>query len=207
MTEWNKILREEIYSPKEPEESVIRFLEGLKKKRLRVLDLGCGRGRHVIYMMKQGFEAHGIDLSDMGLKTTKEKLESGSEWYLVKGDMKVLPYAGSYFDAVVSLRSIYHQTVHGLQQTISEIRRVLDKDGSVLIDFLSKRTYSYGKGTYFEENTFIGEEGLEKGVFHHFTDKEDLERLFKGFKIVNIELREKEVDGKLRSRWIVEAKA
>lgn len=157
--------------------------------------------------MKQGYEAHGADISITGLKTARERLDSGSKWHLVECDMKMLPYIDSCFDAVVSLRTIYHQTVAGRQQTISEIRRVLGKNGQLLIGFLSKRTYSYGKGVRFEEDTFIEKEGPEKGVLHHFTDEHDLERLFRGFKVVSIDLKEKRIEGKLRSRWVVEAKA
>ena len=72
-----------------------------------------------------------------------------------------------------------------------------------MINFLTKRTYRYGKGAEVEENTFIEQEGIEKGVIHHFTDEKEIERLFKNFKIVSLELSEKEIEGKLRSRWIL----
>jgi ubiquinone/menaquinone biosynthesis C-methylase UbiE len=118
----------------------------------------------------------------------------------------MLPYKRSCFDAVISLRTIYHQRLDDIQNTISEIKRILDKNGSILIDFLSKRTYSYGKGIFVEENTFIEEDGPEKGVIHYFVDRDELQKLFKGFKRLNMEVQEKQVEGKRRSRWIVKAK-
>ncbi len=42
---------------------------------MRILDLGCDAGRHLIYMAKQGFEAHGIDISETGLNLTKKGLK------------------------------------------------------------------------------------------------------------------------------------
>lgn len=208
MTEWNKILREEWYSREEPDEIVIDFAKLLKKEKrgMRVLDLGCGAGRHQVFMAKQGFEAHGTDISETGLKLTKQRLERQNlEVYLVKCDMKALPYVNSCFDAVINLHAIYHQKLEGIQETISEIHKILRKRGLLLINFLSKRTYSYRKGTEVEEDTFIEQEGIEKRVLHHFTDKEEIEHLFKGFKIVNLELSEKKVEGRLRSRWILTA--
>jgi ubiquinone/menaquinone biosynthesis C-methylase UbiE len=208
MTEWNQILHEEWYSQEEPDESVVNFAKLLKEKdkKLRVLDLGCGAGRHQVYMARQGLEAHGIDISETGLNFTKGRLKrQGLEGHLVKCDMKMLPYNNSCFDAVVCLHAIYHQKLEGIQETISEVQRILRKKGLVLINFLSKRTYSYGKGMKIEENTFIEQEGVEKGVLHYFVDKDDIKRLFSDFKIVNLELSEREVEGKLRSRWIVTA--
>jgi len=206
LTEWNKILLEEWYSQEEPDEIVINFAKLLKNKKLkmRVLDLGCGAGRHEVFMAKQGFEAHGTDISETGLKLTKQRLErQNSEVYLVKCDMKALPYVDSCFDAVVSLHTIYHQKFKGLQKTVSEIHRILRKRGLILINFLSKRTYSYGKGAEVEEDTFIEQEGVEEGVLHHFTDKEEIDNLFKNFKLVNLKLSESRIEGKLRSRWIL----
>ncbi len=208
LTEWNKILREEWYSQEEPDGIVINFAKLLKKKKrkMRVLDLGCGAGRHQVFMAKQGFEAHGTDISETGLRLTKQRLERQNlEVYLVKCDMRFLPYVDSCFDAVVSLHAIYHQKLKEIQETISETRKILRKRGLLLINFLSKRTYGYRKGTEVEEDTFIEQEGIEKGVLHHFTDKEEMEHLFKGFKVVNLELSEKKVEGKLRSRWILTA--
>jgi hypothetical protein len=75
----------------------------------------------------------------------------------------------------------------------------------LLADFLSKRTYSYGKGVEVEESTFVEQDGVERGILHHFTDEKELKELFKDFMISNLELRERVVENKLRSRWIVTA--
>ncbi|MEM3699258.1 MAG: hypothetical protein QXL57_00080 [Candidatus Bathyarchaeia archaeon] len=56
-----------------------------------------------------------------------------------------------------------------------------------------------------EEDTFIHKEGAERGVLHHFSDEEEIRHLFKDFHIVKMELWEREVEGKLSSRWILTA--
>jgi len=208
VTEWNQILREEWYRPEEPEEVVVNFVTSLKMKnqKLRALDLGCGAGRHLIYVATQGFEAHGIDISETGLNLTRDRLRKRNlEAHIVKCTMNQLPYVDSCFDAVISLHTIYHQKLEGIQETTSEIHRILKKNGLLLINFLTKRTYSYGKGAEVEENTFVEQEGAERGVLHHFTDEEEIQRLFENFKIINLKLNEKEVEGKLRSRWTLVA--
>jgi len=210
LAEWNQILREEGYSREEPDEIVVDFVNMLKEKKqkMRVLDLGCGAGRHQVYVAKQGFEAHGTDISETGLNLTKQRLKGQKlEVYLIECDMKMLPYVDSCFDAIICLHTIYHQKIKGIQETISEIQRMLRKKGLLLINFLSKRTYIYGKELEVEGDTFIRQEGAEKGVLHHFSDKEEIMRFFKKFKIISLKLREKEVEGKLQSRWVLIAEA
>jgi ubiquinone/menaquinone biosynthesis C-methylase UbiE len=131
--------------------------------------------------------------------------EQGLEALLVKCDMKALPFINSLFDAVICTRTVYHQALKEIRETIIEIHRVSTTKALVAIDFLSKRTYSYGSGVEVEHNTFIEQDGPEKGVLHHFTDEKELKELFEAFRTVNIKLQEREVKGKLRSRWIVTA--
>jgi ubiquinone/menaquinone biosynthesis C-methylase UbiE len=213
MAEWNQILNEKWYSQKEPDETVVNFVgllksESRKKRGLRVLDIGCGAGRHLIYMADQGLEAYGLDISEKGLDFTKERLKKRNlEAFIVKSDMNELPFINSCFDAVVCLHTIYHQKFKEIKDTVFEITRVLRKKGFLLINFLSKRTYSYGKGLKVEDDTFVEQEGVEKGVLHHFTDREEINHLFKDFKILNLSLKEKKVEGKLRGRWILVAMA
>jgi ubiquinone/menaquinone biosynthesis C-methylase UbiE len=207
LTEWNSILPEKIYSLEEPDASVVNFVKLLtKRKKKRVLDLACGAGRHVIHMAEQGLDIYGADLSETGLKMTKERLRKRNlTATLVKCDLNNLPYVSACFDAIICTRSIYHQKLQGIERTLSEIGRILRTKGFILVDFLSKRTYSYAKGKKVEENTFAEQAGPERGVLHHFTGRNELETLFKGFDCVTIELQEKEVKGKLRSRWTVQA--
>ena len=211
MTEWNKILLEKWYSQEEPDELVVSFVTLLKEKNKKacILDLGFGAGRNLMYVANQGFEAHGVEMSETGLKVTKERLRKRNlEAHILKGDMYLLPYIDSCFDIVMCLFTIYHQNLKGIRTTISEVHRILRKDGILLVNFQSKRSHMYGKGVKVENDTFIRQNGPEKGVIHHFADKEEIARLLKDFKNVNIELHEqKSPDGYLQSRLMVTANA
>jgi ubiquinone/menaquinone biosynthesis C-methylase UbiE len=203
------MLQEKWYSQEEPDELVVSFVAFLKKKnkKAHVLDLGFGAGRNLIYMASQSFTAHGLEISDTGINFTKERLKKRNlKAYVAKGDMHSLPYINSCFDAAVCLFTIYHQKLKGIQKTIFEIHRVLRKGGILLTNFHSKRSSMYGKGVKAEKDTFIRQNGAEKGVVHHFTDEEEIMKLLKDFKNVGIELREqKSANGYLQSRLIVTA--
>jgi ubiquinone/menaquinone biosynthesis C-methylase UbiE len=210
LTEWNQILREKWYSQEEPDELVVSFVTLLKKKnkKARVLDLGFGAGRNLMYVANQGFEAHGVERSKTGLNVTKKRLTKRNLWaHVLKGDMNLLPYIDSCFDAVMCLFTIYHQKLEGIRTTISEVHRVLRKNGVLVANFQSKRSHMYGKGVKVGKDTFVRQNGPEKGVIHYFTDKEEIASLLKDFKNVDVELREqKSADGYLQSRLIVMAR-
>ncbi|MEM3770437.1 MAG: class I SAM-dependent methyltransferase [Candidatus Bathyarchaeia archaeon] len=203
MTEWNHILRRPEYAPEEPDELIINITKSLRKRKaLKVLDLGCGAGRHVVYMAMQFFEAYGADISETGLKKTRERLRAnGLNAFLVKCDMKLPPFIDSCFDVVICLNTIYHQRFKEMQQTIGEIHRILKSRGLFMVNFHSKRSHRYGSGIKVEENTFMDKNGPEKGVLHHFVDEDELKQLFRNFRIIERRLNEQVVKGYLRSLW------
>jgi len=204
MVEWDQILLRKEYHPEGPDGIVVDLISILARRRAeRVLDLGCGAGRHVMYLAESGFKTYGADVSDTGLRLTKKRLESRKmEAEIIKSDMKSIPYIQSCFDAVVCVQTIYHQTLKGIQETVSEIHRTLKEGGLLLANFHSKRSSKYGKGIEVEEDTFMQENGPEKGVLHHFFDENELRKLLGHFR-VDVEVREKNVDSYLRSRFIV----
>ena len=205
MTEWNRVLLRPEYALEEPDEILVKVVKFLRKRKiLKVLDLGCGAGRHVVYMASQTFEVYGVDISETGLKMTKERLKANSlDAFLVRCDMKFQPFIHSCFDMVICLNTIYHQRLKEIQQTILEVHRILKNKGYFLVNFHSKRSYRYGKGVKVEENTYMDDDGPEKGVLHHFVDEAELKQLFRNFRIVRKRLNEHMVKGWLRSRWEV----
>ena len=205
MAEWNQILRRKEYSQENPDEIVVNLASILEKRKFkRALDLGCGTGRHVIYLAERGFEAYGADISETGVKQTNTRLRSRKlEAEIIKCDMKSIPFIDSCFEAVICVRTIYHQKLKEIRETISEIHRVLKKNGLLLTNFHAKRSSKYRKGIKIEENTFMQENGPERGVLHHFVDENELRELLKDFKIVDLEAKEKMRDGYLRSHFNV----
>ena len=47
-------------------------------KSLKILDVGCGTGRHAIELTKRGYKVIGIDLSESQLKRAREKAEANN---------------------------------------------------------------------------------------------------------------------------------
>lgn len=47
--------------------------EAMKRVKGRVLDIGCGAGRHALYLQNKGFEIVGVDISPLAIKVCKER--------------------------------------------------------------------------------------------------------------------------------------
>ena len=72
-------------------------------KSIKILDIGCGTGRHVIELSKRGYNVKGIDLSDSQLARAKEKAEKqGLKIDFLKYDARDLPF-NNEFDLVIML--------------------------------------------------------------------------------------------------------
>ena len=74
-----------------------------RDKSLKIIDIGCGTGRHSIELVKRGYQITGIDLSESQLKRAREKAkEQGVEIDFQKHDARDLPFKGE-FDLAIML--------------------------------------------------------------------------------------------------------
>jgi 2-polyprenyl-3-methyl-5-hydroxy-6-metoxy-1,4-benzoquinol methylase len=75
------------------------FIENELKfdKTLKILDVGCGTGRHSIELSKRGYTVTGIDLSDTQLARAREKAEKNNlNINFIKQDARNLPYQNEF---------------------------------------------------------------------------------------------------------------
>ena len=40
--------------------------------------MGCGTGRHTLYLAKQGFQVYGVDIAEEGIKIAKQWLKENN---------------------------------------------------------------------------------------------------------------------------------
>jgi len=122
----------------------------------RILDLGCGTGRHLWHLERLGFDrAVGIDLSEVLLRVASHELMDSTR--LVRGDMRRLPF-GTHFDAVLSLFTSfgYFEADSENLEVLREIQRLLVRNGKFILDLVS---YGVADRLVAESNRSV--EGLE----------------------------------------------
>lgn len=157
----------------------------------RVLDLGCGIGRHAIYLANKGFYVIGIDLSKSALKIARKwKQEEGlANIALLQASMTCLPLRDCGFDGIISVSVIHHATSEDIKTTIDEIHRTLKKDGLIIANLTSVKDSRFGTGRKVEDNTFLIFEGFEQNQFeelHHFFTKKEVLKLFTHFTEIDV---------------------
>lgn len=106
----------------------------------RILDLGCGSGRHALEMSERGYNITCFDLSSVLLSMAKKK--GGNDnccVRFVEGDMRDLPFK-SVFDVVVSFFTTfgYFETDEENVKTLLSIKHVLKPGGAFMQDYLNK---------------------------------------------------------------------
>lgn len=155
------------------------------------LDLGCGLGRHSILFGKNGFNVHCFDISKNAIDRTKDWAEKENLNFEYKvGDMLELPYLDNSMDAILCLHVISHTDTSGIKKVISEIRRILKKDGECYLTLGSKETYGFKETNWplIDENTKLRmEEGPEYEIPHFYADYDLIQELFSEFKIESIQ--------------------
>lgn len=122
----------------EAERGVRLFLDAADVPRgARLLDVGCGPGRHLAAFRDRGIDPLGLDLSRPLLRRAREVTGGGVP--LVRGDMRSLPVADAAFDAVASFFTSfgYFATPGQDRKVLAEVRRVLRTGGAYLLDFLN----------------------------------------------------------------------
>ena len=209
MPTWDELFQQEKHRWPDPHQMVVDFARALLQRGVeQVLDLGCGAGRHTVYLTQMGFTVFATDLSEIGLSVTRSRLcaEGGSaDLYLA--DMSSTALADSSIDAVICLYVIYHAKLERVRHAVAEIERVLRPGGIALVTLISTRGYRYGRGREIEPDTFLPDTGPDTSLPHHFFDNEGSRDLLRRFDVASLFLDEnieESDDGRqlLHSHWV-----
>lgn len=96
----------------------------------KILDIGCGNGRNMEY---KNYQFSGVDNCNIFIKICQDK---NLNVYLA--DMTNLPFEDNTFDYIISIASFHHlYTNERRVQALSEMKRVLKKDGEILLSVWS----------------------------------------------------------------------
>jgi ubiquinone/menaquinone biosynthesis C-methylase UbiE len=97
----------------------------------RIVDLGCGTGRHVNRLIKDGAEVVGIDFSEKMLKEASEKISSGRAKFIQHDIRKPLPFDDNQFDGILSTLVFEH--IENIESLFREMKRICKPGGFILI--------------------------------------------------------------------------
>jgi len=165
----------------------------------RMLDLGCGTGRHTIYFAERGFDVYGFDLSPHAIQRATERLKNRKLIaHLTVWDMsKRFPYESEFFDAVIAIRVIHHASTKVIKHVVSEVSRITRKEGYFYVQAPTlerniRHQKSGPKIKLIEPGTHVPLEGPEKGVPHHGFTRLELLELLGSFSFETLDVYERD---------------
>ena len=179
-----------------PSEHVIRFVArnfyNTERKKVKILDFGCGQGAHTWYLASEGFDTYAFDGSPSAVAKTKERLNNFAlNATLSVMDAVSIEYPENFFDAVIDGACIYANRISDINIMYSNIFRILKSGGRLLTICFGEELDGYKTGKEIEKGTFVDiKEGVlvNRGISHFFTNKEIEEILSSiGFKDIQIE--------------------
>lgn len=192
MDSWNSIFTRNGKTFLNPHPDMEEIKELFHKDNIKkILDLGCGTGRHLVYFSKHGFDVYGVDSSPKGLEIARQWLsDENLDATLIQHRIEhQFPFENSFFDAIISTQVIHHNLMKDILITIKEIERILRKGGYIFITFpiLSGGTkVDEWELKEIEKGTFIPLSGPEKGLYHHFFTIEEIYEVFQSFDILKV---------------------
>jgi SAM-dependent methyltransferase len=101
----------------------------------RLLDLGCGAGRHAAEACRRGATVVALDMSAPDLKEARDRMTEfdapGSRSVAVQGDALQLPFADGTFDRIIAAEVLEH--IPADEAAMAELARVLRPGGLVAV--------------------------------------------------------------------------
>ncbi len=129
---------------------------------MRVLDVGCGPGRHAHELARRGIEVHGIDISARFVEIARRDAPDGATFERL--DARRLPFEGEFDAAICLCQGAFGlMTADGHDSDVVEgIARALVPGGGLALSAFN----AYFAVKHFEEATF----DAGSGVCHEVTE-------------------------------------
>ena len=186
-----------------PHEEIIRFISKYIKKRIglnkfkfidqneskpKILDIGCGIGRHVKLCNEFNLDAYGFDLSSEAIKVAKNNFINSDLKDLsnrvVAADIRNLPYKNNFFNYMIShgvLDSMHYDIA---LEGIIELHKKLHDSGLIYLDLISTNDHTFTNSKQYD---LIVKTKHEENTVQSFYDTDRINRLLKDkFEIIEL---------------------
>lgn len=139
----------------------------------KVLDLGCGSGSNITFLLSVHAQITAIDYSQVAIDKIKQK------WRLTAfvHDMRnTLPFGQSTFDVILADLSLHYFSLADTSKIINELYRVSKENGVVVarVNSINDINHGFGVGIKLERGFYN-----DRGRLKRFFDTEIIHEVFK----------------------------
>ena len=204
-TEWNESYKNGDNFLFSPSEEVVRFVSRFLRKQIglnsyldkvdhlnttKILDLGCGIGRHIIFGHSLGLDIFGIDLAKSAVDTAKLWGHKAGiidcDKRIIQGDVSRLPWGVGFFSHAISHGVLDSMPFDIARKSVSEVARTMVIGGLFYCDLISGDDSKHEKDYFGEE---IVTTMHEKFTIQSYFNLQRIDSLFEGhFQIIDCTL-------------------
>ena len=180
-----------------PADWIIRFHNMYLRPHLptgRVLDFGCGSGNNMKFLLDQGYDVRGTDITDSVLPLCEENGVDAAAVTITSPDEITLPFDDG-FDLILSNQVLYFLgQPDRIKQTCNELDRLLRPGGITFFTMMGAKNYCVAEGYAKPREDGLHELKIEGDhrltgfhqLFHIVSDEQSLVDLFDMFEPISV---------------------
>ena len=140
----------------------------------RILELGCGDGKTVESLVRNGFTVTALDFSPAAASLCRNTCPDPDRARILIADTRKIPFCNASFDVIIASHITAHLNDGGRRNLAGEVIRLLVPGGLLYFRDFSARDFRYGRGLETEAGTFQ----RKNGIATHYFSREEVLTLF-----------------------------
>jgi tellurite methyltransferase len=191
------------WAERPPIPEVVEMADRLEaESRHRVLDIGCGMGRHTVYLAARGFQVTALDNAPVAVSACRESVAKANlTATILPVSMTEMDFPTASFDGAISTQVIHHARKAVMAQIIDTITHQLSPHGYFVLAMPTPDHFDCGRGEEVEPGTWVDPNHREGPVPHHFCTQDEIHELLHAYEIVSLRKEDLPESDLVRSHW------
>lgn len=141
-----------------------------------VLDIGCGDGRIIKYILPVTKDVIGLDIDPNAINLAKHKFADEPNLRLIEGDVFKLPFSTESFDVITLMLTLVNLGDRKAD-ALKEMKRVMKSTGKIIISVYSEDAWNHRIQQYKAISLPIKEISGTKVILNEFNEGSTSEQL------------------------------